>query len=67
MTLTTVSPESGVPFAALEPLRLPAALRLTPEQFELVCAENREAVLELAANGTVLAGLPCSVHTTRLN
>ena len=31
---------------ALAPLLLPPDLRLTPEQFELVCAENREAVLE---------------------
>ncbi|CAK6687331.1 hypothetical protein [Synechococcus sp. CBW1107] len=28
------------------PLRFPSGLRFTPEQFELVCAENREAVLE---------------------
>lgn len=31
---------------ALAPLLLPPDLRLTPEQFELVCAENREAVLK---------------------
>lgn len=34
-------------------LRLPPELRLTPEQFALVCAENREAVLELAADGSL--------------
>ena len=28
------------------PLRFPSGLRFTPEQFELVCAENREAVVE---------------------
>jgi len=31
--------------------RFPPDLRLTPEQFALLCAENREAVLELAADG----------------
>ena len=41
MTLT-ISPALD----ALAPLLLPPDLRLTPEQFELVCAENREAVLE---------------------
>lgn len=49
MTLTT-SPATT--------LRLPPDLRLTPEQFELVCAENREAVLELAADGHVIALTP---------
>lgn len=39
-------------------LRLPADLRLTPEQFEQVCAENRKAVLELAADGRVIALTP---------
>lgn len=47
MTLTT----SPVTFDALAPFRLPPDLRLTPEPFELVCSENGEAVLELAANG----------------
>ena len=42
MTLT-ISPALDAP----EPLRFPPDLRITPEQFELVCAENREAVLEL--------------------
>lgn len=54
MTLTT----SPAPFDLLAPLRLPHELRLTPEQFELVCAENREAVLELAADGRVIAMTP---------
>jgi Uma2 family endonuclease len=67
MTFTTVSPAPGAPFDALEPLRLPAALRLTPEQFELVCAENREAVLELAANGTVIAMTPTGSETSGRN
>lgn len=32
-------------------LVLPPTLRLTPEQFDLVCEANPEAVLELAADG----------------
>ena len=37
------------------PLRLPWDLRLTPEQFERVCQANPEAVLELAADGALIA------------
>ena len=44
-------------------LRLPPDLRLTPEQFELVCAENREAVLELGADGRVIAMTPTGSET----
>jgi Uma2 family endonuclease len=44
-------------------LRLPPDLRLTPEQFALVCAENREAVLELAADGRVIAMTPTGSET----
>ena len=40
------------------PLRLPYELRLTPEPFELMCAENREEELELAADGRVIAITP---------
>lgn len=59
MTLTT-SPAtshsaSSAAFDARASLRFPADLRLTPEQFELVCAENREAVLELDAEGRLIA------------
>ncbi len=62
MTLTT-SPAAEVtamaaPLDSLAPLRLPPELRLTPEQFALVCAENCEAVLELAADGRVIAMTP---------
>ena len=71
MTLTT-SPApaptpAGAPFDALAPLRLPADLRLTPEQFELVCAENREAVLELAADGRLIAMTPTGSETSSRN
>jgi Uma2 family endonuclease len=64
MTLIT-SPAATTPtgltptgLEALAPLRLPPDRRLTPEQLELVCAENREAVLELAADGRVIALTP---------
>ena len=63
MTLTA----SPAPFDALAPLRLPHELRLTPEQFELVCAENREAVLELAADGRVIAITPTGSETGSRN
>ena len=67
MTLTT-SPVQALAraaacFDALEPPRLPLDLRLTPEQFELVCAENREALLELAADGRVIAMTPTGSET----
>lgn len=48
-------------------LRFPSALRLTPEQFELVCAENREAVLELGADGRVIAMTPTGGETGARN
>ena len=58
MTLTT-SPAPA--------LRLPQDLHLTPEQFELVCAENRDAVLELAADGRVIAMTPTGSETGARN
>jgi Uma2 family endonuclease len=63
MTLTT----SPVTFDALAPLRLPADLRLTLEQFQLVCAENREAVLELAADGRLIWMPPVGGETSLQN
>ena len=61
MTLTTS------PHPDLLRLRFPAGLRLTPEQFELLCAENREAVLELAADGRVIAMTPTGSETSGRN
>jgi Uma2 family endonuclease len=52
---------------ALAPLRLPMELRLTPEQFEQVCAANREAVLELAADGQLMAMTPTEGETGARN
>ena len=54
-------------FNALSPLRFPPGLRLKPEQFALLCAENREAVLELAADGRVLAMTPTGSETGARN
>ncbi|MEB3323108.1 MAG: Uma2 family endonuclease, partial [Synechococcaceae cyanobacterium] len=51
MTLAATPPPAGAPFDARTPLRLPEDLRLTPDQFALVCAANPEAVLELTAEG----------------
>ena len=50
----------------LVPLRLPLDLRLSPEQYscgegfayELVCQANPDAVLELAADGHLIAMTP---------
>jgi len=55
------------PADALAPLRFPQDLRLTPEQFALVCAENRDAVLELAADGRVRAMTPTGSETGARN
>lgn len=63
MTLTT----TPAPWDALAPLRFPHDLRLTPEQFALVCSENRDAVLELAANGRVIAMAPTGSETGARN
>jgi len=51
--------------AELEPaqLLLPSDLRLTPEQFERVCQANPEAVLELAADGALIAMTPTGGET----
>ena len=37
--------KATTPFDALAPLRFRPNLRLTPEQFALLCAQNREVVL----------------------
>jgi Uma2 family endonuclease len=49
------------------PLLLPLDLRLTPEQFERVCQANPEAVLELAADGAVIAMSPTGGETGSRN
>jgi len=58
------SPSPAQP-AELEPapLLLPWDLWLTPEQFERVCQANPEAVLELAADGALIAMTPTGGET----
>jgi len=68
----TLSPIPAAPVATsgadgLAPLWLPPELRLTPEQFALVCAENREAVLELAADGSLVVISPTGSETGARN
>jgi Uma2 family endonuclease len=46
---------------------LPPDLRLSPEQFERVCAENRDAVLELTADGSVIPMPPTGSETGARN
>ena len=48
-------------------LVLPATLRLTPEQFALVCEANPEAVLELAADGQLIRLTPTGGETGARN
>jgi len=49
------------------PLLLPWDLRLTPEQFERVCHANPEAVLELSADGALVAMTPTGGATGSRN
>jgi len=48
-------------------LRLPLDLRLSPEQFALVCAANPHAVLELAADGRLITMTPTGGETGARN
>jgi Uma2 family endonuclease len=68
--MTLAPPASAAPQApatGLEPLLLPPDLKLTPEQFALVCEANPEAVLELTAAGQVIAMTPTGGETSRRN
>jgi Uma2 family endonuclease len=65
----TIAPPAAAPTApepavtGLVPLLLPPDLRLTPEQFGLVCAANPDAVLELAADGQLITMTPTGGET----
>lgn len=48
-------------------LQLPWDLRLTPEQFERVCQAKPDAVLELAADGQLIAMTPTGGDTASRN
>jgi Uma2 family endonuclease len=58
---------SAPPLDALAPLRLPPALRLTPEQFAAVCEANAQAVLELDATGQIIQMTPTGGDTGARN
>ena len=58
-----VASESG----ELASLLLPLDLRLSPEQFALVCAANPHAVLELAADGRLITMTPTGGETGARN
>jgi Uma2 family endonuclease len=60
-------PAPGAAAGGLPPLLLPPELRLTPEQFALVCEANPEAVLELAADGQLIAMTPTGGDTGARN
>jgi Uma2 family endonuclease len=56
-------PSAIPPHLASASLTLPWDLRLTPEQFERVCQANPEALLELAADGELIAMTPTGGET----
>ena len=49
------------------PLLLPTELRLSPEQFALVCQANPDAVLELSASGQLISTTPTGGDTGSRN
>lgn len=62
----SLSPDQ--PFGALTlPVALTASLQLSPEQFEQLCQANPEAVLELAADGHLIAMTPTGGDTGARN
>ena len=63
----TLAPPSAAEASPLAPLQLPWDLRLTPEQFERVCQANPDAVLELAADGHLIAMTPTGGETGQRN
>ena len=63
----TLAPPQGPSAPQREPLALPWDLRLSPEQFELVCRANPDAVLELAADGQLIATTPTGSETGARN
>ena len=62
-------PPATAQLPGLEPatLLLPWDLRLTPEQFERVCQANPEAMLELGADGALIAMAPTGGETGSRN
>ncbi len=64
--MTIALPVAESHAVGLPPLLL-LVLRLTPEQFALVCAANPEAVLELAADGRLITMTPTGGETSHRN
>jgi Uma2 family endonuclease len=52
-----------MPEALSLPIGLCSDLRFTPEQFEALCQANREAVMELAADGSLILMTPTGSET----
>jgi Uma2 family endonuclease len=70
MTIAPSATQTQAPAATNESrsaLVLPTALRLSPEQFALVCEANPEAVLELAADGQLISMTPTGGDTGARN
>jgi Uma2 family endonuclease len=63
----TLAPPCTPSTPALAPLLLPWDLHLSPEQFELVCQANPDAVLELAADGQLIVMTPTGSETGARN
>lgn len=67
MALAPPPATAQLPGLGPAPLLLPWDLRLTPEQFERVCQANPEAMLELAADGALIAMTPTGGETGSRN
>ena len=67
LPLTQAVCPSGLPEALHLPVALLAQLRLDPEQFAELCAFNRDAVLELAADGSLILMTPTGSETGARN
>jgi Uma2 family endonuclease len=67
MVLAPSTDTASPPEQELAVLRLPLDLRLTPQQFERVCQANRDAVLELAADGQIIVMTPTGGETSSRN
>jgi Uma2 family endonuclease len=61
------APDAPLVQPLLLPQQLAAELRLSPEQFELVCQANPEAVLELSAGGQLITMTPTGSDTSSRN
>ena len=63
----SLPPELTLPGELTLPRELSQGLRFTPEQFALLCAANPEAVLELSAEGQLIAMTPTGGETGARN